>query len=905
MNHLFLYVDTNYIVAALRDGNEVVAPIRPTSGDEYFELFFREDTEYNRVIYGNVCKNAFYKGEPHCFGNVFRLMAENTRTFSLYGRKQPISHLFKEAGILNEWKERAREDAENRGAMPISTYISFSADVDYAARNIFVEQVLGEEGFHVGERTVPIEHLALEHAVRLNKVQQEGTYLVLNAYNEHLHVSIYRRKDGTFVRLAENTLPGLGTDPRVQALVENVVAKINNVHHFLSTPEEKEQEYRNLEQYAEGWLRQLDATRGGRPVHITGVRFSVAPNNTFDVSVTAEEVNDRTENTVRGVVNEINNFVIKTLSPGETLRGILFLGDGFANHEYAKAVTASYRLREEDLIYFRRCDLSGIIPVYRDIDLDQFKAEAQKHHELGDQKLTALRNAQAEAEREREAKRQIEEKAMAEAAARKDKENYFTAMAKVEECEQKKEWHGMHDWAENALQLRPNDAEATAKLALANRNLAEAKVRGEQFMKSLKQAEAAVKERNWQEALIQAKAALNAHPDSEQAKKILADATKQIDQATRISEFFTRAAVFEQQGNYHKALEELEKVQFLDPKHPDLQPRMSTCRLKISERERKIFAMKQEYTRAADRNEHEKAAECARRLAAFLGPEQQSEWIDREEQHKRAAEAEQKQKEFIDDCTKHYNKAWFDGDWATFVRYAEEVLRCRKDDELAERVERAKERVRAERDRRQFEEALERVKVLIADRSYKEARSLLEALRADATAPHQHESVTRLFQRIFDEEDQKKDFFAETTQQSPDRPQQGGGKSENTVGQPQKGRQQPQERADQPPGKHDPIDPFFRSEATQPAKPTQQSPDRPQQGRGKSQQGKGQSTEGADQSSGKGDFFDPFFGSEASQPAAPKKNEGAKTKPTPDNKQKKGPKNETTKGNPLDEFNKF
>lgn len=905
MNHLFLYVDTNYIVAALRDGNEVVAPIRPTSGDEYFELFFREDTEYNRVIYGNVCKNAFYKGEPHCFGNVFRLMAENTRTFSLYGRKQPISHLFKEAGILNEWKARAREDAENRGAMPISTYISFSADVDYAARNIFVEQVLGEEGFHVGERTVPIEHLALEHAVRLNKVQQEGTYLVLNAYNEHLHVSIYRRKDGTFVRLAENTLPGLGTDPRVQALVENVVAKINNVHHFLSTPEEKEQEYRNLEQYAEGWLRQLDATRGGRPLHITGVRFSVAPNNTFDVSVTAEEINGRTEKIVADVVNEINNFVIKTLNPGEMLRGILFLGDGFANHEYAKAVTASYRLREEDLIYFRRCDLSGIIPVYRDIDLDQFKAEAKKHHELGDQELTALRNAQAEDEREREAKRQIEEKAMAEAAARKDKENYFTAMAKVEECEQKKEWHGMHDWAENALQLRPNDAEATAKLALANRNLAEAKVRGEQFMKSLKQAEAAVKERNWQEALIQAKAALNAHPDSEQAKKILADATKQIEQATRISEFFTRAAVFEQQGNYHKALEELEKVQFLDPKHPDLQPRMSTCRLKISERERKIFAMKQEYTRAADRHDHDKAAECARRLAAFLDPEQQSEWIDREEQHKRAAEAEQKQKEFIDDCTKHYNKAWFDGDWATFVRYAEEVLRCRKDEELAERVERAKERVRAERDRRQFEEALERVKVLIADRSYKEARSLLEALRADATTPHQHESVTRLFQRIFDEEDQKKDFFAETTQQSPDRPQQGGGKSENTVGQPPKGKQQPQESADPPSGKHDPIDPFFRSEATQPAKPTQQSSDRPQQGRGKSQQGKGQSSEGADQSSGKGDFFDPFFGSEASQPAAPKKNEGAKTKPTPDNKQKKGPKNETKKGNPLDEFNKF
>ena len=44
------------------------------------------------------------------------------------------------------------------------------------------------------------------------------------------------------------------------------------------------------------------------PLHITGVQFSVAPNNTFDVSVTAEEVNDRTEKTVRGVVNEINKL---------------------------------------------------------------------------------------------------------------------------------------------------------------------------------------------------------------------------------------------------------------------------------------------------------------------------------------------------------------------------------------------------------------------------------------------------------------------------------------------------------------------------------------------------------------------------------------------------------------------
>lgn len=852
MNYLFLYVDTHYIVAAVRDDNDVVKPIRPKTGDEYFELFFREDTEYNRVLYGNAYKNAYFKGEPHCFGQVFRLMAENTKTFSLYDREQPISHLFKEAGILDEWSEAAGYDSVSCAGRQVPTYISFAADVDYASRNIFVENVLKNEGFDVCERSVPVEHLALEHARRSNHLCEDGCYLVLNAYNEQLHFSIYRREGETFVRLAENTLPGMGTDPRVRALVETVVAKINKVQHFLSTPEQIEQQYRNLEQYADEWLRQLDATRGGRPVHLLGVRFSVAP-NTFDVYVTAEEINNRTEKIVGAVINEIKNFVAKVLKPDEFLRGILFLGDGFVNEKFSEAVTANYRFQKEDLVYFRRCDLPKIVSVYREINLDQFSTETQIHRKLGEQELIALRNAQAEAEREREAARLADEKAQVDAAARKDKEEFFTAMAKIEEYERKKEWYSMLDWAQNALQLRSEDKEAKAKLEIANRNIAADKVRAEQYASSIQQAQDAFEHRDWQEALTHAKTALNVRPDSKTAKKIHDESTKQIDQATRISEFFARADVLEQQGNYHKALEEFEKVRFLDPNHPDLQPRMSACRLKISERESKILAMKQEYTRAADRHDHEKAAECARRLAAFLDPEQQSEWIAREEQHKRAAEAEQKQKEFIDDCTKRYNKAWFDGDWATFVRYAEEVLRCRKDEELAERVERAKERVRAEQDRRQFEEALKRVKVLIADRSYEEAKKLLKALKADATAPQQQGNVTRLFQRIFDEEDQNNVSPAKPTQPGPDRPQQRKGQSQKSAEQSPKGKQQPKE--------------------------------------------------GADPSSKMDTFFGISSGRVAPQPAPGTKNAGAEAKPTPDNKQKKDPKNETQKGFSLDEFN--
>ena len=853
MNNLFLYVDNHYIAAAIRDENDVMKPVLPKTEDEFYSLFFFEDTDHNRISYGEANKPNYYKKVPHYYGGIFRLIADNSKTFTLFDRKQTFDKVFKEAGILREWKDAVGEDRDAssgeqvdgfsnlygllfrknvdtagkdrspRGDRQVATYISFAADVDYASRNVFVDNILSQEGFNVRERSVPIEHLALEHALRLKRVKKEGCYLVLNAYNEQLHFSLYRHQKKSFVRLGENTLPGMGTDPRVRALVEDIVDKINNVQHFLTTPEQKEKEYYNLMQYAPQWLRQLDAVQGGRPLQLLDVRLSVVP-NVYSVTVTAGEINGRTEKIVADVVNEVNNFVAKTLPSGENICSILFLGDGFVNEQFNLTFARSYSLQKEDFVHFKRSDLPAIVSVYRQINLNQFSAESQKHKHRGEQELIALRNAQAEADRVREARRQAEEKALAEAAARKGKEAYFKAMDEVDEHERKKEWAQMLEAAKAALELLPEDQHAKEKLQRATHLLAEAKVRNEQYQQTLTQAQAAQARGDWQDALSHAKAALNVFPDSKVAKQLYEQLAQKIEQLAHIREHFATATAFEQQGNYRKALEELEKVQRIDRNHPDLQPRMSTCRLKISERESKILAMKEEYTRATDRHDHEKAAECARRLAAFPDSEEQSEWIAREEQHKRAAEAEQKQKEFIDDCTKRYNKAWFDGDWATFVRYAEEVLRCRKDEELAERVERAKKRVRAELDRQQFEEALKRVKVLIADRNYEEARRLLNALKADATTPEQLQIVRNLFSRIFDEEDQKKDPSPEP----------------------------PQQPADQPSGIHN---------------------------------------------------FGDFFGErEAPKPAARPKKADAETKPAPDDKQKKGAKDETKKGFSLNEF---
>ena len=179
---------------------------------------------------------------------------------------------------------------------------------------------------------------------------------------------------------------------------------------------------------------------------------------------------------------------------------------------------------------------------------------------------------------------------------------------------------------------------------------------------------------------------------------------------------------------------------------------MADCRLKIREQEEKILRVKQEYALSAEKD-HEKAAAYAHQLVSLLDVELQAEWIAREEQHKKALETEKRQQERLAEYRKEYNKAWFDGDYALFVRYAEEALRIQPNAELVERVERAKERMRREQDRRKFEESIAKVKIMIADRHYPEARTLLEALKADATAPEQLKIVSNLFSRIFEEED--------------------------------------------------------------------------------------------------------------------------------------------------------
>lgn len=91
---------------------------------------------------------------------------------------------------------------------------------------------MGQNHFYVKESVARIEHLTLEHSVRNNKLKDDGFILVLNACNENLHVSLFKKQEKDCVLQNEMVLDGYGRDLRSRALLEDVVGCINQRTNF-------------------------------------------------------------------------------------------------------------------------------------------------------------------------------------------------------------------------------------------------------------------------------------------------------------------------------------------------------------------------------------------------------------------------------------------------------------------------------------------------------------------------------------------------------------------------------------------------------------------------------------------------------------------------------------------------
>lgn len=556
MKSLALYIDKWYIVGAVcADGT--TSPIQLPNKEDRLWLFFYEDDINNTISYGKSFESHYRNRENHYYGDIFTKITESSATFTLYNCPQPIKDIFK-CGKVFETLKAAINDEDN-----ITTYLSFSKDITPAARLIFINE-LQQLQFQIKESVARIDHLALEYAIRENDFNSKDYYLVLNACNENLHYSIYKKSDNIFLRIAENMLIGKGTDVRKRCLIEHVVNTINQIELILQA-EDKEPEYLRCLRFVDGWLSKFsNANKSNIPIPINNISFSKDPYYTWSIIVKKETIEAQTKYVVGGIVNAIVNFVQDQGISHEQMGGIIYLGNTFTNEEFTSQFCQKYNLAENGVICYKDIDLPSLVAVYNFIDCSQFKKIEEEFTTNAEDELLRIKIAQEEKKANENAQKKVKKQAKKEQIKEAKEASFSEAMDKGYDSESKHDYDSMIEYFKIAKKLSPNNEEANIKYEEALRLKSEQNFKFKSFVNNLQQAKTALDEKDFETAKYKAEEALNLNSTSNEALAIKDEANRQIKQRKEFDRHIERSEIFIVQKLFKEATEELDKARLLN-----------------------------------------------------------------------------------------------------------------------------------------------------------------------------------------------------------------------------------------------------------------------------------------------------------------------------------------------------
>ena len=506
MKTLSLYIDRWYIAAAVCYDN-IPRRIDLPNREDRIWLYFYEDINNDRVIYGKSYQKHYLDKELHYYGDIFSKVVKEDETFKRFGKDVSLKEIFKASDIL---EHLTRDFNENE---KIDTYISFSVDVSYAAQKVFLD-ILEENNFVIKESVARISHLAVELSNKKGLLNDSNCILVITACNENLRYVVYKQSNNVFVRQGnEGLLRGYGTDLRGRALLEQIVWQINNSTKFLRK-EEEEEEINRLNQNLERWLLQLDNTKFGRPVIYNDITFSRAPHNKQNATILKNVIEERTKTIVNDVVDNIVQYVKELDIVFSDISHIIFIGDSFKNSMFKEELLQRYPVTPNNIVAFGNKDIPEIVGIYSQMDLSQFDSLRKNIENLSYEQLEQIKIAEEDRKAREAALKKQEEIDLANAAMREDERKFNAAIVDAESYEKKGDYSSMIDLLNIALTLKPDDKEVKKMLDEANRKLSEIKVKNEQYNKTIRMAQDALNSQRWQDAYSKSEAALELRPDS-------------------------------------------------------------------------------------------------------------------------------------------------------------------------------------------------------------------------------------------------------------------------------------------------------------------------------------------------------------------------------------------------------
>lgn len=720
METLMLYVDRQYVIGVqCIDGipKSIVLP----NHEERIWLYFFEDIDHDKVVYGKNNESHYLNNEAHYFGDVFPKILDSRNEFTRFRRKKALRNIFSESKIFEDLINPFSSD---RG---IETYVSFSTDIPLAAQSVFLEE-LAESGFSVKISVARIEQLALENARNKKQIIDEGQYLVLNACNENLHYSLYDYSGEFFVRIDEDKLEGLGADLRGRALVEEVVKKANLGNHYLKTNADFDFEYQRMTQLFLGkWIVKLDNAKQNIPFALDNVWFSIAPNNKQTIQIKKKDVDEHTKAIVDDIVKVLGSFVSRAGNK-ERLKGLIQLGDTFSNSMFEGALNEQFNFASKPIVRHRISEIKEIVSTYLDIDLEQFSADTKKFSNNAEAERIRIENAIREEEERKKAGKEQEEREQRERAAYDAEKMYNAEMQGVYEYEAKKDYVRMLESCEAALKHKPNDAEALKKKKEAERCIAHEDVKSEQYNNSIKKAKECYDAGQYKDALFHSESALTLRPDSSEAKRIKDNSQKILDTQARIEKFTTRADLFLGQKLYDQAASELQKILTIDPDNKVAAEKLNEIKIILQKAQKEIDNLVEQSKKSESDGDYKKAITICEKLK-LVDSSDVSKWENEIDRLKAVSEKIEKQRVMLSELRKKINAANFDEKWEVVTKLCIEYLRIRPDEGISSLLKKANGRLREDAEEKQFQEGLSIVKERIAEKKWKEAEKALNNIQ--------------------------------------------------------------------------------------------------------------------------------------------------------------------------------
>lgn len=739
MKTLSLYIDRWYIAAAVCYDN-IPRRIDLPNREDRIWLYFYEDINNDRVIYGKSYQKHYLDKELHYYGDIFSKVVKEDETFKRFGKDVSLKEIFKASDIL---EHLTRDFNENE---KIDTYISFSVDVSYAAQKVFLD-ILEENNFVIKESVARISHLAVELSNKKGLLNDSNCILVITACNENLRYVVYKQSNNVFVRQGnEGLLRGYGTDLRGRALLEQIVWQINNSTKFLRK-EEEEEEINRLNQNLERWLLQLDNTKFGRPVIYNDITFSRAPHNKQNATILKNVIEERTKTIVNDVVDNIVQYVKELDIVFSDISHIIFIGDSFKNSMFKEELLQRYPVTSNNIVAFGNKDIPEIVGIYSQMDLSQFDSLRKNIENLSYEQLEQIKIA--EEDRKAALKKQ-EEIDLANAAMREDERKFNAAIVDAESYEKKGDYSSMIDLLNIALTLKPDDKEVKKMLDEANRKLSEIKVKNEQYNKTIRMAQDALNSQRWQDAYSKSEAALELRPDSSEAKRILTESQRKIKLTESLKEFLLRADTFIGQKLYKEALEELNKAKHADSNNKEIEERISKIQNIQKKHKEELGLLEQELTKAEKEDNFDIAIEICNKLIDkdIQNPRKWNEHIVylKERRNKYLKDIE-----LFESLKIKINEASFNEHWEELIELCNKALSIKSDDSIKRYLEKAQDKFKLIQDQKNFESLVSKVKTFIADRQWPEAKEIIKVLHEKY--PDRSDIIRNLRKQIFDAEE--------------------------------------------------------------------------------------------------------------------------------------------------------